>query len=397
MTRRIFPHRHLLWPALLMAGLLGPLCLPAQIASTRQTLQQQIRLTDELLQETQDQRDRTFNELRLLNRQIELRRRLLITLSEEIHTYTQEIAELDAIICAMEEDMVSVRAAYGRALREAYIHQDSESIWWAILGAGSLTEAYLTAQYYRQLGRQRQHQLELIQQSQAYLNQKSAQLTAGIAERQALIEAKQAEMVRLEASKTTQGEVYASLKAQVQGFQRKLTVQEAQLKQLIRDAEHTFLATAEVVETDYGQLFPSSQGLLPWPVPPSLGVVVQSFGRTEDPYGNQVTHDGLTIRTAQGQPVRAVHSGRVSGVQRLPLSGQVVIIEHGDYRTVYAGLSEAQVRMGDYVSAQQQLGTVWTDRRTGESLLEFLILKMPDHFLDPGQWLIGPVTARGAP
>ncbi|RMG59516.1 MAG: hypothetical protein D6722_22160, partial [Bacteroidetes bacterium] len=192
----------------LLGGLLTALCLPAQELPDRQTLQQQIRLTDNLLQETEHQRDRSFHELELINQQISLRRRLIITLTEEIQRATSEIAQLDEIVCAMEEDMVDIRAAYLQSLREAYVHQDEENIWWALLGSGTLTEAYLKAQYYRQLSRQRQHQLALIEQSQAYLHQKSVELTAGIAERQALLERKQAEMERLEVSKVTQNRLY---------------------------------------------------------------------------------------------------------------------------------------------------------------------------------------------
>ncbi|RMG75440.1 MAG: hypothetical protein D6722_01055, partial [Bacteroidetes bacterium] len=183
-------------------------------------------------------------------------------------------------------------------------------------------------------------------------------------------------------------------KRTVRGYQQQLSQQETRLRQLIRDTENTILTTAGEVEHDYAASFPVNRGMLPWPVPPSRGVVVQGFGKTEDAFGNQVNNDGITIRTAQGQAVRAVHSGRVSGVQRLPLSGQVVIVEHGAYRTVYAGLQGATVQTGEYVSAQQQLGQVWTDPRSGESLLQFLILKMPETFLNPHQWLIRSVPTR---
>ncbi|MEM7654899.1 MAG: peptidoglycan DD-metalloendopeptidase family protein [Bacteroidota bacterium] len=362
----------------------------AQLISSRESLQKKILLTDQLLQETENRQDKTQIELSVIARQLSLRKRLIIQMTDEIEDHNQEIEASQKLICAMETDINQILSDYGKTAQMTYERFQPESFWTQVLSAGSLSQALQRVSYFKQLSRYRHRQITLIQQAQKYLVEKAEELALTILDKEALIQQKEIEMEKLAQTKGYQTRVYAALKEKAQAYRRQLHVQQAELKKQIRAAENTYLLTAEKVDSDYSRTFGSSQGFLPWPVSSSRGVIVGQFGETEDAFGNRIDNDGIFIRTPKGQPVRSVHSGKVTGVQQIPMSGAVVIVEHGDYRTVYANLMDVSVNIGELVSANQRLGVVRTDPRTEESVLNFLIYEVPERFLNPQNWIIEP-------
>jgi len=50
-----------------------------------------------------------------------------------------------------------------------------------------------------------------------------------------------------------------------------------------------------------------------------------------------------------------------------------VIIQHGNYRTVYANLTQIFVREGDHVSSKQAIGKIYTDDDENKTELYFQI------------------------
>ncbi len=365
--------------------------LPGQPPASRETLQQQIRLTDRLLQETEDKRDKTLVELSVVNKQVSLRRRLLQSLTGELRELETSISEAETIIGALERDMDTIRLGYAQMARLTYQAMEGDYFWLSLLSAGSLTEAYYRAIYFRQFSQYRRDQMRLISQTKDYLAEKRVRLQADLREKARLVEEKEAELSRLAASQAQQKKIFENLRAKVARYQTQLQQQQRQLKGFIRDTEDAVAeASTEPVpelSKDYAREFTRQQGRLPWPVPPQYALIIGGFGLTEDPYGNPVTNDGIYLRTPQGQQVTAVAAGKVTGVRRLPQHGAMVIVEHGDYRTVYADLEDTFVFTGEYVEAGQAIATVRTDPRSSETVLNFLIYKVPDQFLDPQKWL----------
>lgn len=370
-----------------MAVLLLYRYAPAQEVS-REELQRQIALTGRLLQETSSETDKAFSELGLINRQVSLREQVLTSLESEITSLDAQIAGTDELICAMGEDIAQLKINYARTARITYQTLGTDQAWLSILGAGTLLEAFYRAQYFRQFSLYRQRQIQLIRQTQAYLTRKSEDLRTAMQEKSRLVSERQTEFQRIDAGRKTQKELYNALRSKVNAYRMVLEEQKTQLKRMIRETESTTVSVPETeASVSAAAGFDRNRGKLPWPVTTAEGLIVGRFGRSEDAYGNPVTNDGIFIRTPEGQEVKAVFGGRVSGVQRIPLSGMMVIIEHGQYRTVYANLDNCRISSGQIVSAGQSLGIVRTDRRSGETLLNFLIYREPDQFLDPEKWL----------
>jgi murein DD-endopeptidase MepM/ murein hydrolase activator NlpD len=96
------------------------------------------------------------------------------------------------------------------------------------------------------------------------------------------------------------------------------------------------------------------------------------------PYGTKRTfngelksfHQGLDLRAAVGDPIRAGASGRVVMAKSLFFTGRTVILDHGyGVYTIYAHMSAFKVRKGQMVRPSTVLGLAgMTGRASGPHL-----------------------------
>lgn len=131
--------------------------------------------------------------------------------------------------------------------------------------------------------------------------------------------------------------------------------------------------------------FAASRGRLPWPV--EKGAIIGRFGTHPHPVYDKVTVEnmGVDIQTTSGASARAVYNGTVSGLTNVPGMGQIVLINHGEYYSVYANLSSVSVKRGDKVSTKQPIGTVGLNE-DGVPVINFQIWKGAAK-VDPEGWI----------
>ena len=107
--------------------------------------------------------------------------------------------------------------------------------------------------------------------------------------------------------------------------------------------------------------FAKQKGKLPWPV--KKGFISNKFGRRAHAvFKNvQVENLGIDIQTEAKATVHAIFDGVIKTVSFVPGMAYVIIIQHGQYHTVYAKLSAAQVKVGQVVHMKDVIGIVNTD------------------------------------
>ena len=71
--------------------------------------------------------------------------------------------------------------------------------------------------------------------------------------------------------------------------------------------------------------------------------------------------NGVEITTESGSSARAVFAGTVYSIQILSPINTLVMIQHGDFITVYQNLSSVSVKKGDKVSIKQTIGKIRTN------------------------------------
>ena len=131
--------------------------------------------------------------------------------------------------------------------------------------------------------------------------------------------------------------------------------------------------------------FSGNRGHLPWPV--GRGFISQRFGRHPHPVLRNVTVEnrGVDIQTDAGESVRSCFDGKVLTITNIAGMNTIVMIQHGDFFTVYAKLRSVSVQEGQRVRARDVIGTVATDSE-GTSEVQFQVWHNSAN-LNPESWL----------
>lgn len=134
--------------------------------------------------------------------------------------------------------------------------------------------------------------------------------------------------------------------------------------------------------------FASMKGQLPRPVSGSFRIT-SPFGRHALPDLPDVVYDnpGIDAEVATGVSATAVFPGKVSGVYVIPGFSTVVIVNHGDYYTVYGNIESASVKVGDMVKTGTPVGRVASDPDDpGHGMIHFEVWKNREK-LNPASWI----------
>lgn len=351
-------------------------------------IEAEIAATNKLLAETRTRKQRSVAELRIMERKIELHRKLIAGLGDAIEATRHQIETQQVLLAAMESDLKQVNERYAVSVKKAYISQSQHIEWLSVLSAGDVRQAFYRLQSLRKLADFRRNQLELLRESHDYIGRHKSALDERLHTQQLLLARGDVEEARLKEALSLKGQVYQGAQQQEAQYLQSLNQQQQALQKAIekieRQASAVPKAAAEQAATNGS--FIKAKGKLMWPV--SDGIMVTRYGRQIDKYGNQYDSHSIRIRSPRGEHVRAVFAGEVTGVTALPGRGQVVVVNHGGYRTSYAGLDLAYVKPGEKVAAGQPLGVVQTDARSGESILEFMLYDDKKSFADPERWLL---------
>lgn len=144
-------------------------------------------------------------------------------------------------------------------------------------------------------------------------------------------------------------------------------------------------ATAPAAQGDAAD-FRAERGRLPSPVG---GAVVRRFGAYVDPgSGTTANNLGIDYATPLGTPFRAVADGVVTRSAYLRGYGQMVMLQHGPYTTLYAHANGLRVAQGQAVKRGDTLGLVGnTGLAESEAARLHFEIRYNNTPQDPDEWL----------
>ncbi|MCX8111704.1 MAG: peptidoglycan DD-metalloendopeptidase family protein [Bacteroidia bacterium] len=349
----------------------------------RQQIEMELRQSQELLQQTRKERQRSLAELSLLRRQIALRERLLYSLQQELNLLEQDIYRLATVSQALERDLRRLYRNYVWMLYLLDKTQRQISPWVWILSAESFRQAYERLFYFRAVSRFRQEQLQLINRTQQFLQSRSLALKKNREEKNRLMLLYVQQAQALQRTQAEKRELYRALRQKESSYRQRLAQSRKELEriqkridELIRvEVEQAQKISLTAAERRLAGAFEQNKGNLPWPIASDRLVVTSPFGTVEDESGGLVTNHGVYLAGPPEAEVRAVFSGKVTAVTSIPGQGKVVIIQHGPYRTVYARLRDTFVQPGQTVSLLTPIGRLGTSSENEPPQLYFLIYK----------------------
>ena len=121
--------------------------------------------------------------------------------------------------------------------------------------------------------------------------------------------------------------------------------------------------------------FISNKGKLPWPV--QKGYVSLKYGKQPHPVVKTATiqSNGIRIITASSQKARTIFNGTIYRIISSKNGSKTILIQHGNFFTVYKNLSTIYVNKGDKVFTKQEIGLIMTNKNSGQTILSFSLFK----------------------
>lgn len=403
----------LAWRVVVVVSLLAGLAWPAHgqqlsKASLEQQKQENLRRIKEaesILFETRSKKEATLGQLAALSAQIEASQDLISLLNQEVQMLDQEIGELNLVIDALEADLKQLKKEYGKMVVAAYKANRGFTKLTFIFSAPTFNQMLRRMKWIEQYGRARRMQAEQITKVQEALAEQQQAVKNKRADQSELLLQQQSQSEQLLGLKQEQDKTIQQLSKQESKIRSDIAQRKKELKQLdemiaklVREEIERARREAEAAAkknksasampltpeaTALGASFEGAQKRLLWPV--SSGFISSKFGQHQVYKTVKMENTGVEIQTKENAEVRAVFDGQVRRVFFVPGMNNVVMIQHGDYFTVYARLKEVNVQPLQQVKAKDNIGTVVTNTE-GVSELHFEIWKR-EQKLNPEQWL----------
>lgn len=402
-----------------------------KLKAEQQRLEAKIANTKMLLQKSQSQTMNSLQELQVLQSQIKFREQLLRNYDNQIRSAELKIQDKEGQISGLQEKIKQMKIQYKKLLIYAYKHRNKYGKMMYIFSSESYYEALKRSKYLKQIADLQRKQFERIKQNQVLITEEIKAIDAEKKQKLAMLDEKKVEKAAIEEDKKKQELVYQQFKQEEAAILAKLKKEEEQkqvLRQKIDAAIRKEIAEAEArrkreeearrkreaeanksntatkptttksspsfEETKEAGIiskkFEGNKGRLPWPV--SKGTITEGFGKNPHPTLKEVytNNNGIDISAPRNAQVRAVFDGEVTSVLNIPGAGKVVIIKHGNYRTVYSNLKEVYVSSGDKVKTKKSIGSLLSKEGQDLSIAHFEIHKVDGSnvsCLNPSLWI----------
>ena len=360
----------------------------------RENTLRELEKTGKMLNETKKSETATLNKLNLLSKDIATRKRLITNINSEIDALNDEMGQLSNKRDSLQQTLEALKSDYARLVRETHYQEMMQTPLLFLLRAEDFNQAMRRIRYLQEFQRYRKEQVARIQNTQAEIDIQTELLESNRVEKEQTLSVQKRETENLARDERKHQNMLQQLKKKEKDLLAQQRRQQKKADDLNRKIEDIIKQQAAKQKgqrmTKEQQLiaggFEKNKGRLPWPV--EKGMVSGEFGVHPHPTLSKVTvnNKGIYIQTTRGAAVRAVYEGEVTSC--FVMGGtNAVIIQHGNYRTVYTGLATINVKKGDKVKTKQTIGTVYTDPDNDNKTEMFFQVWKDKDIQNPSLWL----------
>ena len=351
-------------------------------------LEREIAIIDRQLAENASQSSSMLSDLTLIRKKISNRKALVTEADRQVRKYADSIYLTNREITRLQVRIDTLTSHYSRLVMSAYKNRDARVWYMYMFASDNLGQAFRRFGYFRNLSSQMKSEAQKIRDMQDELAVKK--------ESEAVKASRQKELDELRKDESKADGVVKRLQKDRKKYQNQLTAKKKEVNALNREIARIIAAAMKTddqkkkdqvraqLDMKLDAEFANNQGKLPWP---AEGPVVSRFGKQYHPVYKNLElppNNGVDIALAKGTSVNAVFDGVVTQVFVMPGYNQCVLVQHGNYFTLYCKMKGLVVKAGDKVKTGQALGTI--DTINGQTQLHFEVWKgkTPQN---PEQWL----------
>jgi len=354
-----------------------------------------IQEAETILKETEKSKNITVGKLNVINKQIRNRQSLISNLRSDIKVQSDEIILIRNLIMSLKRDLRILNNEYSDMIYSSYKSRSSLDKLTYIFSSKDYNQMFRRFNYIFQYSKFRKNQIIEINKVYEELEYQENNLSDINKKQKKLLDDELSENNKLQKLKGRQRKIISDLNKKQRNLRKEIAERKVALENLdklirdiIRREKEALLKNGDddinLLEITEG--FEANIGKFEWPV--KSGFISNKFGEHPHPIikNIKVKNDGIDIQTSKSSQVHAIYDGKVSTVAFIPGMNNVVIINHGEYYTLYAKLKNLKVQKGDIISEKQVIADLVTNN-DGITQLQFQIWKN-NIKLNPENWII---------
>ena len=363
-----------------------------ELQKQQRQLQQQLEETAKMLKQTKQSETATENKLNLLNNDIKTRKKLIRNIQGEINALNGEMGTLRQKRSDLQKELEEAKLDYARLVRETHYANMQQSPLLFLLSADNFQQLVRRIQYMQQFAAYRKEQVKKIESLQTEIDIQNSLLEERKQNRSTALQSQKREQDKLTRDERKQKDMLQSLKTKEKNLlakqkeqQKKVDALNKKIEELIAKQVRTTTTLTKEQKLIAGG-FEANQGRLPWPV--EKGFISGYFGKHQHPIHEHVTIDnkGIYLQTVAGADARAIYEGEVTWCAQMNGS-YAVIVQHGNYRSVYSPLKKIYVKQGDKLTAKQAIGEIVTNTNEDNKTELYFQIYKDRSILNPSLWL----------
>lgn len=351
-----------------------------QLEQERMQVIESIEATDDLIASSEADRQKGIATLVALRGQIDQRNTLLNNIKQSISAAEFEIEFNLATLDSLTQRVKSIKDQYAILLRSKYVRRLIGSKWITIFSTSNINKAFLRWNYYRQFDTYRESKIKEIESIRKIVAQKNKEIKKHALENSALIQEQQQQNSELQKRIEQQNELIKELQKDKTILQSQLLVIKEARESLNQAIESRVINELSGVKigSDRGKSNESNPVIVKGKIMlPITNGYIENFSISDEDKTSTIS-----LSVAKGARVISIAPGRVVSVKDVSGFGRMIILQHGDYYSVYAKMNNVIVSVGNRVKKNTVLGSV----DSTENKLHFELWKDKVR-LDANKWI----------
>ena len=384
----------------------------------KQQLLNQITALQSQLTRNKSSQTLSQSQIQNLQQQIRKRQQLIITFNEQIQLLDKNISVDTKHLISLQNSLAYQKKIYAELLYQTYLNQRLQNPVLFIFSSSDFSDLIRRILYLQRISSFRHAQLISMRNMQQQVQKQTISLKQERIGKTKLLTDQQIQKNILAKQQQTQSANLAQLQKQAALLQTQIAAKkkaqqklDAQISIIIQreisaariasaksnkasggtssnatSAKSSSALTATPESMALSEGFANNRGNLPWPVAEASiteGFGIHQYGQLQDV---SVKNNGVDMATTPGAQVRSIYKGTVSGIVNDPAFQYAVVINHGEYFSVYSHLENVSVKTGQQVDSRQTIGTAHTDKESGQGIVHLEIWEGTD-LQDPQSWL----------
>ena len=354
-------------------------------------LANEIKNIQKLINNSKDERKLAVENIENLNYKLDLQNEIIKITNNELNIISVSIRNNQEAINLLKKSQQSLKSQYAEMILKSYKTRSKTGKLMFIFSSVNFQQALKRIQYFKQYSEFQNNQLQKIAINTKELKSLANKLNNDKNLQLKLISDNQNVKNNISQELSNKNNLLNFISRNQTKYVREIKLKQQKTAKIDREIEKIIaraIAESKRKKNTSSNLFTltpeakllsnnfiSNKGKLPWPV--QKGYVSLKYGKQPHPVVKTATiqSNGIRIITASSQKARTIFNGTIYRIISSKNGSKTILIQHGNFFTVYKNLSTIYVNKGDKVFTKQEIGLIMTNKNSGQTILSFSLFK----------------------